>query len=152
MSALNDLAACGGEWTGTNVLEDPGRGLAATSDSRATVTPVMEGRFVRIDYTWSYEGKPQWGSMMIGHRPEPGEATMYWIDSWHNGHSGMMCRGRRREDGVLDVRGSYGAGTGPDWGWRTEIHPDAGALRWVMYNVTPDGDESLAVDETLQRA
>ena len=151
MNALDGLIACEGDWTGTNDLQDPEYDSASTSASRATVTSLMEGLFVRIDYTWTYREKPQWGSLLVGFHPEPAEATVVGIDSWHNGRSSMMCRGSRRDDGVLDVRGSYGAGDGPDWGWRTEIRPDADALRWVMYNVTPAGEEVLAVEETLRR-
>lgn len=152
MGGLDELIACAGAWTGTNALQDPENGIEATAPSRASVTPLMDGRFVRIDYDWSYRDRPQWGSMLVGHRPDADEVTLYWIDSWHNGHSAMLCRGTRRDGGVLDVRGTYGVGTGPDWGWRTEIHPHADSLLWVMYNVTPAGEEALAVEEMLARA
>ena len=48
---------------------------------------------------------------------------------------------------------SYAAPTGPDWGWRTVIAPEgagagagagADAFSIVMYNISPDGEETLA--------
>jgi len=44
-------------------------------------------------------------------------------------------------------RGSYAAPPGPDWGWRTVIEiPDDDSFRMVMYNVSPEGKEELAVN------
>ena len=34
--------------------------------STATVTPVLGGRFIRVDYTWGYQGRPQEGSLLVG--------------------------------------------------------------------------------------
>ena len=49
--------------------------------------------------------------------------------------------------GSVDVSGSYAAPPGPDWGWRTTLGPGPDeTLRMVMYNVTPDGEEYLAVE------
>jgi hypothetical protein len=53
----------------------------------------------------------------------------------------------------IDVRGSYAAPPGPNWGWRTVIEtPDDDSLRIVMYNVSPEGKEDLAVDAVYRRA
>ena len=61
----------------------------------------------------------------------------------------MACEGAVEPDGAIAVRGSYAAPPGPDWGWRIVIRP-AGkpALHIVMYNVTPGGQEALAVEAT----
>jgi hypothetical protein len=51
------------------------------------------------------------------------------------------------------VRGSYAAAPGPDWGWRTVIETaEDDSLRMVMYNLTPDGQEYLAVEAVYRRA
>jgi hypothetical protein len=40
----------------------------------------------------------------------------------------------------------------PRWGWRTELDDRApGGLRILMFNVTPDGEETLGVDIELAR-
>ena len=66
MSSLDALAACAGRWQGTSTLQDPMSGIADESASTAVVTPVLGGRFVRIDYTWSYGGDAQEGSLLAG--------------------------------------------------------------------------------------
>jgi len=61
-SVLDGLIACAGSWRGpnsTNTLQDPQSGQPEESSSTATVTPVLGGRFVRLDYTWGYHGAPR---------------------------------------------------------------------------------------------
>lgn len=73
--------------------------------------------------------------------------TAVWVDSWHVGDKFMICRGVTEGDGAISVRGSYGVSSGPDWGWRTVVgRGDDGSFRMVMYNVSPDGKEELAVE------
>jgi hypothetical protein len=148
---LNDLLAGAGEWRGKNTLQDPEMGMQpVTTDSSAVVTPLLDGRFVRIDYTWSYKGAPQSGSMLIGHQKKAGTLTLHWIDSWHNGEKVMACEGAATA-GVVDVRGSYPAPTGPDWGWRIVVAPAAGALAVRMANISPEGQEYPAVEAHYTR-
>ena len=152
MSALDGLAACAGSWRGTSTLPDPHTGMADESASAATVTPVLGGRFVRLDYTWSYDGQPQEGSLLVGWQKKTGTVTAHWIDSWHNGSGSMALTGPAPEDGsTLGVRGSYPAPPGPDWGWRIDLTPGGDTLRMVMHNVWPEGKEELAVEATYTR-
>ena len=151
MAVLDSLKACAGRWVGTSRLQDPHMNLADASPSTATVTPVLNGRFVRLDYTWAYRGDPQEGSYLIGHDSAAGEVTAHWADTWHMADKVMACRGRAEPGGALSLRGSYAAPPGPDWGWRTVITASDGALRVVMYNVTPDGQEDLAVEAEYRR-
>ncbi|HEX2076620.1 MAG TPA: DUF1579 family protein [Longimicrobium sp.] len=151
MSAFDRLIAAAGSWRGTSTLQDPHAGLADESASTATVTPVLDGRFVRIDYTWSYRGTPQEGSLLIGFQKKAGTATAHWIDSFHNGDKVMACSGPA-SDGAVTVRGSYAAPPGPDWGWRIDVTPGGDTLRIVHHNVWPEGKEELAVDSTYTRA
>jgi hypothetical protein len=153
MGVPEGLTRIAGAWRGTNVLRDPHMGVADDSSSTATVTPVLGERFLRIDYTWSYQSKPQEGSMLIACDSNAGGAvTIAWIDSWHMSEAMMISRGTVTSDGSIDARGSYAAPPGPDWGWRTAIQGDADRLRVTMHNVTPDGLEELAVDATYSRA
>lgn len=152
MSGLDGLAACAGQWQGTSTLQDPHGGGADESASTATVTPMIAGRFVRIDYTWSYGGNAQEGALIVGLHRKSGVATAYWMDSFHNGEKVMVCTGSApADDGTLTVRGSYPAPTGPDWGWRIDITPGDDALRIVHHNVWPEGKEELAVDSSYRR-
>ena len=147
MGALERLAACAGRWRGSNRLHDPHTGKPEDSASTAVLAELLGGRFVRLDYTWSYRGVPQEGSLLIGRQAARGKATAHWIDSWHMSDGVMACEGTVDPDGGIDVRGSYAAPPGPDWGWRILLRPAGGAtLQLVMYNVTPDGREELAVE------
>jgi hypothetical protein len=152
MGALRALAACAGGWVGTSRLQDPHSDVPDESHSTVTITTVLGGRFLRLDYDWAYRGAPQQGSLLIGHETPESAVTAQWIDTWHMGDKVMSCRGTVEEDGAISVRGSYAAPPGPDWGWRTVITPGAQRLRLVMYNITPDGKEELAVEGEYARA
>jgi hypothetical protein len=146
---LDHLIACAGEWRGTNTLQDPEMGLQPeTTESAANVAPLLDGRFVRIDYTWAYKGTPQSGSMLVGHQAKAGLVTMHWIDTWHNGEKVMALEGTSAE---VDTRGSYSVPGHPDWGWRIRIVPSADGLAVQMWNVSPEGQEHLAVQSNYRR-
>ena len=147
---LSALASLAGSWTTTyKLFLEPPRSFE--SASTATVTPVLDGRFVRIDYTWSHDGKACAGSLLVGHERSTGIATIAWIDNWHNSDKILMSTGALGDDGAVDVRGSYPAPSGPDWGWRTRLEPGADGWSMLMFNVSPDGEEYPAVDARYQR-
>ena len=151
--SLDRLAACAGRWHGVNTLHDPHTGGPVDTPGTATVTPLHGGRFVRLDYTWSYDGRPQEGSLLVGYQTTPEVATAHWIDSWHMGEQVMACAGRLTDAGGVRVLGAYAAPEGPDWGWRIEVTPDAGrALRLVMHNLSPGGAEEPAVEAAFTPA
>lgn len=151
MSALDRLAAAAGQWHGTYRLEDPHVNVLDESPSIATVTRVLGGRFIRVDYTWAYHGKAQEGSLLLGHDPKSNVVTAHWVDTWHMSHKVMACHGAGDESGTLAVLGSYEAPPGPDWGWRTAITGDEQTLRITMHNIWPEGREELAVDAIYDR-
>jgi len=148
---LKDLT---GPWQGTYQLQDPYNNLAVDSASTAIVTPLLGGRFVRLDYTWEYENQPQEGSILWGHEGDSDTITAYWIDSWHVGDKVMVCRESDHDRSIISVLGGYSAPPGPDWGWRTTIEPteDPTGFRMTMYNITPDGQEDLAIGVTYKKA
>ena len=153
MSGLEGLVAAAGRWRGTNTLQDPMNGIADASPSNATVTPLLGGRFVRVDYTWEYQRAPHSGSLLIGWQKKDGTATAHWIDSFHNGDRVMACTGALTDGGGISVRGAYSAPPGPDWGWRIDVIPEGDAsLRIIHHNIWPEGKEELAVEGVYSRA
>ena len=153
MGTLDRLAACEGRWQGSNRLHDPHTGQPEDSASAAVLTTLLGGRFVHVDYDWSYQGAGQKGSILIGGPSDPGSVTAHWIDSWHMSEDVMTCAGAVEGGGDVDVRGSYPAPPGPDWGWRIVVRPVGGTeLHITMYNVTPDGDEQPAVEARYSRS
>ena len=153
MSGLEALRACTGSWRGNNRLQDPHTNAPEDSPATATITSILNGRFIRLDYTWEYQGTPQAGSLLIGYEAEAEVATAHWIDTWHMGDKVMACRGSiTNASGEITLLGAYAAPPGPDWGWRTIITPHQGqSLRLVMFNITPEGQEVLAVETDYTR-
>ncbi len=150
MSVPESLVSLVGHWSGTYKLwldpSAPERECAST----AQVECVGGDRFLSLRYTWSFDGKPQEGLLLLGHQKE-GAVQAPWIDSWHNGDRIMVCAGIVDAEGALDVKGTYPAPPGPDWGWTTKLTGGGGELRIVQHNVEPDGTASLAVELVLRR-
>jgi hypothetical protein len=146
-----------GSWKGTSTLVFPGATPPeTTSESLATVAPVARGRFLRIDYTWSYQNESQEGTLLVGREKKSGDVHVVWCDSWHQGETFMISAGRDVA-GAIDVLGHYPAATGPDWGWRTTIRPSAQpsdneGWELVMHNISSDGQEMLAFRNVYMRA
>ena len=144
MNPVEALIASAGSWSGTNTLQDPFTGKPEESPSKVTITPMLGDRFVRIDYTWGYQGKPQEGSLLIGFDPESAEVSGHWIDTWHMGRKVLACVRSGKAEPIISIAGSYPAPTGPDWGWRIDIATNP--LRITHTNIQPDGQEDLAVE------
>jgi hypothetical protein len=150
LAPLARLAALQGFWQAIYQLRgDPS--FESDSPSHAVIVPMLGGRFVRIDYTWNDRGAPQQGSLLVGLEAEV--VTAAWVDSWHNGSRMMICSGALTSEGGLDIRGTYPAGPGlPDWGWRTHLVVRDQSWTMTMFNVSPAGDETLAVRAEYARA
>jgi hypothetical protein len=64
----------------------------------------------------------------------------------------MSCQGIVGAEGIVSVKGSYAAPSGPDWGWQIDIEPQtADAFRISMHNLSPDGKAELAVEAAYTR-
>jgi hypothetical protein len=154
MPGLDSLIASAGTWRGTNTLHDPKTKSPDESSGTLQVRPVLAERFVRLEYTWSYDGKPQEGSLLVGFDPLTKTISGHWIDTWHMGHQAMICLGTEPDGATFTLRGSYAPPTGPDWGWRIEITaaPNVDSLRITMHNIWPDGErEDPAVEAVYAR-
>ncbi len=148
-----DLDALLGSWEGVNRLWfEPGTPVRE-SDSRAVVETVAQGRGLTVRYTWSYEGAPQDGMLLVmaaGSEADPSALTAVLVDSWHIGDGSMRCEGAT-SGGLVSVTGSYGP-PGGEWGWRSTLEGlPRGAWRLRMYNIEPDGEETLAVEGLYER-
>lgn len=143
-----------GDWSGTNRLylgdwkpEEP----VHSSEATANVKKRVGDQFLEISYTWSYEGKSQEGILIFGGDNKADTVSAFWTDSWHLAHQTMLCSGAENVDGVVSLGGTYKVEGHPDWGWRTEVAAESGRLVFKMFNVSPEGEESLAVEMDLRR-
>jgi hypothetical protein len=142
-----------GTWSGDNLLHLSW--LTPTdyhSPTSLTVTPTVKDRFLLFNYTWSHENTPHEGLVLVGYDKNDNVVTASWVDSWHMSGKIMFCKGSLDANGTIDILGSYEAPPGPDWGWRITItHSTDQALQIIMHNVTPDGEEDLAVKAEYKR-
>lgn len=142
-----------GRWSGTHRLylswlPEP----EFESASELTVRPVARGRFLEVEYTWSHEGTPHAGILLLSWSGEAGPAHGGWVDSWHQTGSVMLLTGEARAGGSADLRGSYSVEGHPDWSWRIEVSPKpADEFELRMYNIAPEGTEELAVCAEYRR-
>jgi len=99
-----------------------------------------------LSYSWSYEGDPQQGRLELRNDG----AT--WTDSWHSPEP-MTCTAVPGSAASIDVMGSYAAGQGPAWGWRTTVSlRPTGELVLQMTNITPWGEHGRAVRMVFAKA
>lgn len=151
LSIPDTLRAARGTWQGTNRLHLPD---VPTRDvpSSAAIELVAQGRFCTISYTWNFDGEPQDGLLLIGQGSDEHAITAVWVDSWHMGDAAMQCLGQSVSDTQITVHGTFAVENSPDWGWRIDLLTNQEAVQIVMYNLSPDGDEYLAVEASYARA
>lgn len=143
-----------GKWRGTNrlhtvwITENPVR----VTNSTAEVELTARGRFLKIEYDWSFENSAQEGLILIGDEKGSDSIKAFWIDSWHLSDKFMVSEGRSENRETMSLKGFYAVPDHPDWGWRTVIEPEnENSFRIEMYNVSPEGEESLAVEMDFKR-
>jgi hypothetical protein len=153
MSVPKILESLVGKWRGINRLhttwikENPVR----ESSSIVVVELTARGRFLKIEYDWTYDEAVQEGLILIGDEKDSDLIKAFWIDSWHLSDKFMVSEGRL-ETGAISLKGFYTVPDHPDWGWRTIIEPEkANSFKIIMYNVSPEGEETLAVEMELKR-
>jgi len=153
MSVPEILEKLVGKWRGINRLHTswiPDNPVRETV-SIAVVELTARGRFLKIEYDWSFDESIQEGLLLIGDEKDSDSIKAFWIDSWHLSDKFMVSEGRLK-NGVISLKGFYVVPDHPDWGWRTVIEPERDNLfKITMYNVSPEGEESLAVEMELKR-
>lgn len=104
------------------------------------------------EYKGSIQGKPHEGLALYGYNNKQGIFQSAWVDSFHNSTSILLSLGKIVA-GVYSGLGNYESNEGsPPWGWRTEIRMDTSdSIVISMFNITPDGKETLAVETKYGR-
>ncbi|AKF07787.1 DUF1579 family protein [Sandaracinus amylolyticus] len=118
----------------------------------ATIELLLGGRFLRMRYVSRVMGKPIAGELTIAREIGERRWLMSWIDSFHTSPAILASEGAR-DDEAIRASGTYFAGEGhPRWGWRTEVHDERApaSLRIVMTNISPEGEESAAIEIELE--
>jgi hypothetical protein len=154
MSVPEILENLVGKWRGVNRLhttwirENPVR----ETTSIAVVELTARGRFLKIEYDWTFDEAVQEGLLLIGDEKDSDTMRAFWIDSWHLSDKFMVSEGRFGNDDAISLKGFYTVPDHPDWGWRTVIEPERDkSFKITMYNVSPEGEEALAVEMELKR-
>ncbi len=132
MKTIKELA--GSAWTGKAELWlDPLGNESVVSDCTMAIDEAG------VTYTWSHDGKPHRGGLKVR------EGGADFTDTFHSPTS-MSCDEVPSLPGLLAVAGTYAAGDGPPWRWRTtlSVRP-SGELVLQMTNVTPWGEDGRAV-------
>lgn len=140
-----------GEWQGsTRLYLEPPPAPGIASETKLSVTPVAGASFLQFSYDWTHEGESQSGLLLFAYEEE-NVASAAWVDSFHMSSKIMSFTGTAA-DGSATLLGSYEAPPGPDWGWRIVIRPvSSKELQIVMHNISPEGQEDLAVQSDYTR-
>lgn len=142
-----------GRWKGVNRLNlsqpsDP----IGESESTADIVTRINGQCLEIAYTWKFESSPQEGVLIITTAPSGKTVSAVWTDSWHSADTLMVCKGTISDGGNINIKGFYPVPDHPDWGWRMELVPANDTFKYLMFNVSPEGEEEWAVEMEFVRS
>lgn len=146
MSIFPILTPLVGQWTGTKRIflgpDEPVR----ESLAKMTVAVIAQEKFITFQYTWSDEGQPQDGLLVLG------KEKASWVDSWHMQEGMMHLTVDGQSTSHITAKGSYAVGDSPEWVWQITIQPNPdGTFAFRMYNIEPDANPELAVEIQLSR-
>jgi hypothetical protein len=152
MSIPSAFASLSGNWSGSNRLWLDPSAPPAESETTLTAGTTAQGKFLRLAYTWSHEGAPQDGLLVVGQNPEGGAAQASWVDSFHNGDKFMILNGSVNADGSIALKGSYSVEGYGEWGWEIMLLPPSGnRFTLKMDNIDPAGTHYPAVEAIYTR-
>jgi Protein of unknown function (DUF1579) len=150
MSVTENFQKLVGMWDGSNRLTMAPTDPVRDSDSTACVGLEANKKFLKINYEWSFDGKPHEGLMIFGFGKES-KMTSVWIDSFHQSGDFMNCVGTIEGD-KISVKAHYTQPEYSDWAWRTNVEfISEDSFTFTMFNVEPDGTEHVAVESKFDR-
>lgn len=146
------LEAWKGRWSGkAKTWFEPGV-LADSSEWKGSLRIALKGFSFVHEYRSKVLGRPHRGIAVVTIDPERRRVTHAWTDTFHMHAELMFSEGEWSGKG-FSVLGSYPAGDGPRWGWRTTYELGrSGKLTLTMFNITPDGQEAKAVEAVFSRS
>jgi hypothetical protein len=151
MSVTENFQKLVGMWEGNNRLTLEPEKPVKDSDSKACVGLEANGKFLKINYEWSFDGKPHEGLMVLGFG-KSGKATSVWVDSFHQSDDFMVCAGKYEGD-TFSVKSHYTQPEYSDWAWRTDVNfLNQNAFEFNMFNIEPNGTEHIAVEAKFERS
>jgi hypothetical protein len=154
MSVPEQLTNLTGNWTGINRLHLPWmpENPIQESQSEALVAFSAQGKFLKIEYDWTFENKKQDGMILLGNDKNANLIKAFWVDSWHMDNKFLVSEGEKTDNNIISIKGFYSVPDHPDWGWRTTFESaNKDSFKITMFNVSPEGEESLAVELNYQR-
>ncbi|HQU82258.1 MAG TPA: DUF1579 family protein [Pyrinomonadaceae bacterium] len=122
------------------------------SKTNALVDFTAKGCFLKIEYDWFYQEKPHEGLILLGKDKDSQKFIAFWIDSFHLSDKYMVSEGGFDANENISIKGSYSVPGYPDWGWKTVFDfSDEQSLKIIMYNISPEGIEELAVEAVYHK-
>jgi hypothetical protein len=141
-----------GSWEGTcRTWLEPGK-LADESSIKGKFRAILDGPFVRHEYEATLQGRPRHGEETIAFNSITQRFQISWIDDFHMNYAIMFSEGGSSGRGFV-VSGKYDVDPKlPPWGWKTVFEMiDDDHLKITAFNVTPDGQEAMAVETKYRR-
>ena len=141
-----------GNWHGTVRTWFEPEKLTDEAKISGSFSSLVSGKFLRHSYESTIQGKTRKGEETVVQNEVTKNYEVSWFDSFHMNYAILFSTGKATQDG-FSVFSQYDIAKGvPPWGWRTEYRLiDDNSLIITSYNVTPEGQESKAIEVIYHR-